>query len=57
MLPESAIYEFQKIYKDQIEVTLSFEAAQKEAENFIQLFDLVTKNEDENETQLHNHKK
>ena len=49
MLPEKAINEFQKIYKDQIGVNLPFDAAQKEAENFIQLFDLVTKNEDDNE--------
>lgn len=45
MLPNKSILEFQKIYLDQIGIELSFEEAKKEAENFIQLFDLVTKNE------------
>ena len=42
MLPDQAIIEFQSLYQQQVGTAISFDTA-KEAENFIKLFELVTK--------------
>jgi len=42
-LPEGAIKEFQLIYKEKVGEEISYEKAKTEAENFITLYDLVTK--------------
>lgn len=42
-LPDEAIKEFQNIYKIKCGKEISFEEAKIEAENFINLFDLITK--------------
>lgn len=49
MLPDQAIIEFQSLYQQQVGIPISFSEAKKEAENFIKLFELVTKNENEYE--------
>lgn len=58
MLPDQAVTEFQVIYQKEIGDLLSFDEAKKEAENFIQLFYLVTKKDEyENINGLHNNSK
>lgn len=59
MLPDQAVIEFQNLYQQQVGMPISFAEAKKEAENFIKLFELVTKNENDNEKtkKLHNHSK
>lgn len=42
-LPDKAIKEFQEIYKRKCGKEISFEQAKIKAENFINLFDLITK--------------
>lgn len=42
-LPDEAVKEFQEIYKIKCGKEISFEEAKIEAENFIRLFDLITK--------------
>lgn len=42
-LPDEAIKEFQEIYKRKCGKKISFEEAKIKAENFINLFDLITK--------------
>jgi hypothetical protein len=56
-LPEQAIEEFQSIYLEKLGKRISFEIAKSKAENFIKLFEIVTKNENEKENGIHNHKK
>lgn len=46
MLPDKAVIEFQAIYQKEIGDLISFDEAKKEAENFIQLFDLVIKKDE-----------
>lgn len=45
-LPDEAIKEFQEIYKRKCGKEISFEEAKIEAENFINLFDLITKSKE-----------
>lgn len=42
MLPKEAILEFQMICQKELQVSVSSQEAQEKAENFIQLFDMVT---------------
>ena len=42
-LPDEAVKEFQELYKKICHIELSFDKARIEAENFINLFDLITK--------------
>ena len=49
MLPDKAVNEFQAIYQKVIGELITFDEAKKEAENFIQLFDLVTSVEEKYE--------
>lgn len=56
ILPKQAVEEFRSIYSKQIGKKLSIEEAQVKAENFIQLFEIVTKNENEKQTWIHSHK-
>ncbi len=46
MLPDKAVAEFRAIYQKEVGDLISFDEAKKEAENFIQLFDLVTKKDE-----------
>lgn len=46
MIPDKAVIEFQAIYQKEIGNLISLDEAKKEAENFIQLFDLVTKKDE-----------
>ena len=43
MLPDQAIKEFQEIYNRKIGKKLTFDEAKIKAEDFIRLFDLITK--------------
>jgi hypothetical protein len=43
MLPKEAITEFRETYQKEFGVSISFEEAQQKAENFIQLFELISK--------------
>jgi hypothetical protein len=43
MLPDKAVKEFQEIYERKIGEKLPIEQARIRAENFIRLFDLITK--------------
>lgn len=45
MLPNESIIEFQDLYKRELGITITFEKALQKAEDFIQLFDLITRNE------------
>lgn len=52
MLPDNAIAEFQKIYQKETGETVSLDSAKQKAENFIQLFALLTtKSSNINQTQ------
>lgn len=42
-LPDEAVKEFQKIYKNKIGKEITFNEAKIKAEKFINLFDLITK--------------
>lgn len=46
MLPKNAIIQFQMIYKQVYGIELDFDESKQKAENFIQLFDLVTRKDE-----------
>ncbi|MEO8581771.1 MAG: hypothetical protein ABI425_04345 [Patescibacteria group bacterium] len=54
MLPKKAIQEFQQIYKEKCGIELTEDETRAHAEDFIQLFDLITRvdKKDEPSTQL-----
>lgn len=54
MLPNDAVLEFRTIYLNKLGLELSVQEAQKKAENFIQLFDLVTRRNGYEKKKLHN---
>lgn len=48
MLPDKAISEFQAVYLQQVGEAIGFDEAKSKAENFLKLFQLITKkNKDE----------
>ncbi len=48
MLPDKAISEFQKLYQQEVGENIDFNTAKLKSENFIRLFSLITKNDNEN---------